>query len=163
VAMNPDRWGKTLAALRAPGKRNPRVLVRDVTRVLKDALGNLSHTWSVGLQTYDPITEDGRVVTVRWRQKRPDELPENQPERWERLEEYARAIRFTCEELERFARLQAIETAVALAGPDRPTDTHTEHCCRWDGCKYCDDQACTVARRTLIQSYPCPMCPGQED
>ena len=36
-------------------------------------------------------------------------------------------------------------------------DVHTEHCCIYHGCKYCDDD-CTVMTKTAPQSYLCERC-----
>lgn len=41
------------------------------------------------------------------------------------------------------------------------TDVHTQHCCRWHGCKYGDDD-CPVEKRKLPQSFPCEDCEEEE-
>ncbi len=38
------------------------------------------------------------------------------------------------------------------------TDVHTEHCCDMHGCKYGDDEMCTVAMGLRLQSHPCERC-----
>lgn len=43
------------------------------------------------------------------------------------------------------------------------TDTHTEHCCKWHGCKYAYDGSvskaeCTVMNGTKPQSFTCEKC-----
>jgi len=42
------------------------------------------------------------------------------------------------------------------------TDVHTEHCCAIHGCKYGDDDDCTVMiaakNKVYIQSFPCETC-----
>lgn len=38
--------------------------------------------------------------------------------------------------------------------PKQRTDTHTEHCCKWCGCKY-QDKDCTVVTGVLKSSYGC--------
>jgi len=40
------------------------------------------------------------------------------------------------------------------------SDVHTEHCCKWHGCKYGDDKSCTVLTGAK-QSYPCEVCSWQ--
>jgi hypothetical protein len=35
-------------------------------------------------------------------------------------------------------------------------DVHTEHCCKWHGCKY-GNKDCTVIKGAA-QSYPCEFC-----
>lgn len=37
-------------------------------------------------------------------------------------------------------------------------DVHTEHCCIDHGCKYGEDETCTVVQKIAKQSYPCEMC-----
>lgn len=39
-------------------------------------------------------------------------------------------------------------------------DVHTEHCCAKHGCKYGEDDVCTVVRKVdpLPQSFPCEEC-----
>lgn len=37
-------------------------------------------------------------------------------------------------------------------------NVHTEHCCILHGCKYGDDEACTVMKRLAPQSYLCETC-----
>jgi hypothetical protein len=37
-------------------------------------------------------------------------------------------------------------------------DVHTEHCCILHGCKYGDDELCTVMKRLAPQSYVCESC-----
>lgn len=42
------------------------------------------------------------------------------------------------------------------------TDVHTDHCCRWHGCKY-GDEGCTVVTGVAPQEYPCEECDDTED
>lgn len=44
--------------------------------------------------------------------------------------------------------------------PEANRDVHTEHCCIAHGCKYGDDEECTVASGKKGQSYPCITCAG---
>lgn len=37
-------------------------------------------------------------------------------------------------------------------------DIHTEHCCLEHGCKYGDDDCCSVVSGSKVQSYPCIDC-----
>ncbi len=37
-------------------------------------------------------------------------------------------------------------------------DVHTEHCCSTHGCKYGDDENCTVESGRAPQSFPCEYC-----
>jgi len=37
-------------------------------------------------------------------------------------------------------------------------DVHTEHCCIVHGCKYGQDDECTVVQKRQPQSYPCEYC-----
>ncbi len=37
-------------------------------------------------------------------------------------------------------------------------DVHTEHCCVLHGCKYGDDDVCTVVTKRATQSYVCESC-----
>lgn len=39
-------------------------------------------------------------------------------------------------------------------------DVHTEHCCIDHGCKYGEDDTCTVVTGQAKQSYGCEYCPG---
>ena len=100
----------TLADMRAR-RRNPRVLVKEVNRYIKSVAGSITARWEVGLTTYDPISENGRVVSHKHRPKRADELPENQPESWERIAEYARSLAVVADELLSFAQRE--KTAAA--------------------------------------------------
>ena len=36
-------------------------------------------------------------------------------------------------------------------------NVHTEHCCKFHGCKYGEDD-CPVANKKQKQSYPCEFC-----
>ena len=38
------------------------------------------------------------------------------------------------------------------------SDVHTEHCCALHGCKYGDDQECTVVMALKPQAYACEEC-----
>lgn len=42
------------------------------------------------------------------------------------------------------------------------TDVHTEHCCRFHGCKYGKDSECTVVAKGELQSYPCENCDEEQ-
>jgi hypothetical protein len=92
----------TLADMRAR-RRNPRVLVKEANRYIKSVAGSITARWETSLTTYDPVTENGRVINHRHRPKRPDELPENQPESWEILADYARSLAVVADELLTFA------------------------------------------------------------
>lgn len=37
-------------------------------------------------------------------------------------------------------------------------DVHTEHCCIIHGCKYGEDDFCTVVTKRAPQSFPCETC-----
>jgi hypothetical protein len=41
-------------------------------------------------------------------------------------------------------------------------DVHTEHCCRFHGCKYAIHEGCTVADKGALQSFPCEDCDEQQ-
>ena len=43
-------------------------------------------------------------------------------------------------------------------------DVHTEHCCRFHGCKYglAGRQDCTVVNKGALQSYPCEDCTEEQ-
>ena len=43
------------------------------------------------------------------------------------------------------------------------TDVHTEHCCLKHGCKYGEDESCTVVQKIEKQSYPCEECSYEEE
>ena len=47
--------------------------------------------------------------------------------------------------------------------PEAEKDVHTEHCCRWHGCKYGDDADCPVENGTKRQSYACEQCDYEAD
>lgn len=42
-------------------------------------------------------------------------------------------------------------------------DVHTEHCCYEHGCKYGEDNTCTVALGLMKQSFPCEVCEYEEE
>jgi hypothetical protein len=157
MATKGKGWGKTLADMRV-GQRNPRVMVVEVNRHMARVLDSIRSAWAISMSTYDvqPSTP-GHFANVKWRQRRPDELPENDPQAWERVEEYARALRFSAAELERFARVQGIAARVRAAGTYEK-DVHTEHCCKAHGCKYGDGQLCPVESGAKPQSFPCEAC-----
>lgn len=46
--------------------------------------------------------------------------------------------------------------------PDGEQDTHTEHCCAWDGCKYGRDN-CSVTTGNKPQSHLCESCHNLEE
>jgi hypothetical protein len=101
--MPTKKIADTLADMRLR-RRNPRVLVKEVNRYIKSVAGSITARWEVGLTTYDTTPgAPGHFANVKWRQKRPDELPENQPESWEILATYARSLRFVADELHAFA------------------------------------------------------------
>ena len=50
------------------------------------------------------------------------------------------------------------EPAPAPQEPAQELDVHTEHCCLIHGCKYGDDENCTVATKQKRQSFPCEDC-----
>jgi hypothetical protein len=37
-------------------------------------------------------------------------------------------------------------------------DVHTRHCCAIHGCKYCQDDICTVTQGLEPQEHPCETC-----
>lgn len=57
------------------------------------------------------------------------------------------------------------ETAAQTAEPvaEVVKDVHTEHCCERHGCKYGEDEECTVAGKGIRQSYPCEYCPDLDE
>lgn len=40
-------------------------------------------------------------------------------------------------------------------------DVHTEHCCRFHGCKY-NSKDCTVVHKGALQAYPCEDCDAEQ-
>lgn len=104
------QWGQSLEDL-AAGKRNPRVLVVEINEHMKRTLAWLGRRWSTSMITYDVV--DGNP---KWRTKRPDEMPENDPAEWTKLAEYARAVALTAERLADFADLQRVNAEIRNAG-----------------------------------------------
>lgn len=96
-----EAWGKTLEDLDA-GTRNPRALVVELNGHMKRTLAWLGRRWGVSMITYDVI--DGNA---KWRPRRPDEMPENDPQEWIRTAEYARAVALSAGLLAEFADRQA--------------------------------------------------------
>lgn len=90
-------WSATLEDL-VLGKRAPRALVVETIKHMKRALAWQHARWGIGLTVYDPET--------RWRKRRPNELPENDPREWARLVETAAALEVTASELKAFALTQ---------------------------------------------------------
>ena len=42
-------------------------------------------------------------------------------------------------------------------------DVHTEHCCAKHGCKYGDEEECSVYSLGYKQSYPCESCDFEDE
>lgn len=57
-----------------------------------------------------------------------------------------------------FDNVKMIRRDTIITEIEITTDVHTEHCCDMHGCKYGDDEACTVATRLKLQSHPCERC-----
>lgn len=49
---------------------------------------------------------------------------------------------------------------MAAENPHKPQifDVHTRHCCIKHGCKYGDDEKCTVVTKRAPQEGPCEIC-----
>jgi hypothetical protein len=99
------KWGDTLEALVAE-RRNPRALVVETLGHMKRSVGWLSSHWAISQTTADVITDETGRRNHVWRKMRADELPENDPQEWDRLIEQAQALRLTAEELENYAHRQ---------------------------------------------------------
>lgn len=99
-------WGQTLGDM-VIGKRNPRVMVCELNGHLKHVTRWLTHGWQVSMTVPEPQrNEQGEIISHTWRKRRPDELPENDPNEWAKLADYARALRITAETLTTFAEEQ---------------------------------------------------------
>lgn len=95
-------WEKTLADM-VTGKRNPRALTIEWAKLVKDATESIRWRFGVSMSVAEPVIEDGIVVNHTWRARRPDELPENRPQDWEALRDWARMIAYAGEQMEEFA------------------------------------------------------------
>lgn len=47
-----------------------------------------------------------------------------------------------------------------MANSEPRRDAHTEHCCAVHGCKYAQDETCTVTTKVAPQARPCQYCEG---
>ena len=95
-----QEWGKTLADMET-AKRNPRALVVELNAHMKRSLAWLGRRWGVSMITYDMV--DGNA---KWRTRRPDERPENDPQEWIKLAEQARSLAYSAQCLAEFADRQ---------------------------------------------------------
>jgi len=91
------------------------------------------------------------------------DLPyERRASRIQALEEAASIVENGCPDTPEWAdrkiwlgRAAAAVRDIINEAPEPEGDVHTEHCCIEHGCKYGDDDACTVASERKPQSFSC--------
>jgi hypothetical protein len=105
-------WGRTLEDM-IDRKRNPRTLVVELNGHLKRSLSWIDAVWKVRTTTYDVVNGN-----AKWRARRPDEYPEADSERWDRLAETAGAIAVSAQELRAFALIQSRKARERRASKD---------------------------------------------
>ncbi len=91
-------------------QRNPRRVVLEAMRVIAGNLRNMQRLWDVRSKVYG---ETAWAEGCRWRDRRPDEYPENRVEDWHRLALFMGAIERDAREVREYAEHQIAELAPA--------------------------------------------------
>lgn len=135
----------------------------------RDHLANLPQPEPTGLAFPDTLIMDGRIYTITkpvgdgepgWRIK-PDAHNGDglMYASWGETYDLS-AIERMENEIEEAKHKIKVLRHVSIAfnrEPEENTDVHTEHCCRWHGCKYAD-ASCPVITDTKHQSFVCEEC-----
>lgn len=88
--------------------RNPRIVAHELLMKLKEWAKHADYTWSSPPSLRYYADEPGGTETYHREPRkradiRPEEYPENNPDQWEKLARYARAISLKAQELEAHA------------------------------------------------------------
>lgn len=86
-------------------ERNPRRMVIEDLHTLRDWIKTVRSCWEIRSEVFDPHLPT-QWSKGDWRPRRPDDYPENSPERWQQLIRYMEAIIRRAHDVIAFARVQ---------------------------------------------------------